>query len=216
MDAEQAYLFDLNGFIVIKNAVAPAEVARLLAAANVHKRHGTAPRPRDRAPAKGYQNDQDALHWDQSYRALIAHPRISPMIEQLCGPRFRLDHIDVTARQMGDHSFAGTSMLHGGDNPGGGNGFFNFRNGPQRSAPGATVVHLHPRHAAVRGVPMGGRSVAAENRAAAPPPRAGHFQNGLVGVAYELEDTHCNGGGFCCIPGASSLNHHTQHSILRE
>ena len=41
--------------------------------------------------------------------------------------------------------------LHGGDNPGGGNGFFGFRNG--------------------------------------------NFQNGLVSVTYELEDTFCNPAG---------------------
>lgn len=29
----------------------------------------------------------------------------------------------------------------------------------------------------------------------------GEFYNGLTTVTYELEDTHCNGGGFCCIPG---------------
>ena len=26
--------------------------------------------------------------------------------------------------------------------------------------------------------------------------------NGLTTVAYELEDTTCNGGGFCCIAGS--------------
>ena len=28
----------------------------------------------------------------------------------------------------------------------------------------------------------------------------GQFYNGLTTVTYELEDTYCNGGGFCCIP----------------
>ena len=27
------------------------------------------------------------------------------------------------------------------------------------------------------------------------------FLNGLISVTYELYDTHCNDGGFCCIPG---------------
>lgn len=30
----------------------------------------------------------------------------------------------------------------------------------------------------------------------------GRFHNGLTVVAYELQDTHCNGGGFCCVPGS--------------
>ena len=33
-------------------------------------------------------------------------------------------------------------------------------------------------------------------------PRTGQFSNGLVTVAYELEDTMCNGGGFGCLAGS--------------
>ena len=32
--------------------------------------------------------------------------------------------------------------------------------------------------------------------------QGGQMRNGLVAVTWELEDTHCNGGGFCCIPGS--------------
>ena len=34
----------------------------------------------------------------------------------------------------------------------------------------------------------------------------GQFYNGLVAVAFELFDTHPNGGGFCCIPGTHKAN----------
>jgi len=34
----------------------------------------------------------------------------------------------------------------------------------------------------------------------------GEFFNGLVVVAFELFDTHANGGGFCCIPGSHKGN----------
>ena len=152
MDAEQAYLFDLNGYIVVRNALAPDEVATLLAVANERKRAGKEPRPELDKHGRPYQNDQYALHWHRVYRDLIDHPVVSPILEQLCGPGFRLDHVNVHARPG---TFAGQT-LHGGDNPGGGNGFFGFRNG--------------------------------------------YFQNGLVSVTYELEDTDINpaGGGFCC------------------
>jgi len=33
-------------------------------------------------------------------------------------------------------------------------------------------------------------------------PDSGAFANGLVAVAYELEDTICNGGGFGCLAGS--------------
>eukprot|EP01052_Picozoa_sp_SAG31_P004396 SAG31_NODE_182_length_21094_cov_4.426721_1_plen_164_part_00 len=90
-------------------------------------------------------------------RDLMAHPVVVPILEQLCGSRFRLDHINVHTHVANGYS---GSSLHGGSNPGGGNGFYFMQNGQMR--------------------------------------------NGLVAVTWELEDTHCNGGGFCCIPGSAS------------
>jgi len=85
----------------------------------------------------------------------MAHPAVVPILEQLCGARFRLDHINVHTHVAAGYS---GSSLHGGSNPGGGNGFYHYQGGQMR--------------------------------------------NGLVAVTWELEDTHCNGGGFCCIPGS--------------
>lgn len=87
--------------------------------ANERKRGGQDDRP------EGFQNDQHALHWHSVYRDLIAHPIVAPIMQQIIGPGFRLDHINVHARPA---TFPG-GTLHGGDNPGGGNGFFGFRNG---------------------------------------------------------------------------------------
>ena len=28
------------------------------------------------------------------------------------------------------------------------------------------------------------------------------YFDGFFQVTYELKDTHCNGGGFCCVPGS--------------
>jgi hypothetical protein len=42
-------------------------------------------------------------------------------------------------------------------------------------------------------------------------PDTGVFRNGLVSVAYELEDTVCNGGGFGCLPGS-----HKSHAPVPE
>ena len=92
------------------------------------------------------------LHWNRAYRDLMAHPAVVPILEQLCGARFRLDHINVHTHVAAGYS---GSSLHGGSNPGGGNGFYHYQGGQMR--------------------------------------------NGLVAVTWELEDTHCNGGGFCCV-----------------
>lgn len=37
--------------------------------------------------------------------------------------------------------------------------------------------------------------------------QTGAFGNGLVTVAYELEDTVCNGGGFGCLPGSHKAHY---------
>lgn len=106
-------------YIVIRGALSADTVSTLLAVANEMKRLGKGEKP------KGFQNDQHALHWHRVYRDLIDHPLVSPILVQLCGSAFRLDHVNVHARPA---TFPG-GHLHGGDNPGGGNGFFGFRNG---------------------------------------------------------------------------------------
>ena len=115
--------------------------------------------PPDRRSARRLQNFGNSgggvLHWNRAYRDLMAHPAVVPILEQLCGARFRLDHINVHTHVAAGYS---GSSLHGGSNPGGGNGFYHYQGGQMR--------------------------------------------NGLVAVTWELEDTHCNGGGFCCIPGS--------------
>ena len=169
MDAEQQYLFDLNGYIVLRDALDAATVASLLAD-NPKRATGngfSAGEKYQQEMANGLttengrahmKNDQDALHWGKAYRDILAHHLVCDIVQEMCGPDFRLDHINVHARPA---TYKG-GTLHGGSQPGGGNGFFFFNNGV--------------------------------------------FQNGLVSVTYELEDTHCNGGGFCCVPGSHKSN----------
>ena len=67
MDAEQAYQFACEGFIVVKQAISKAQVAELLGEAKargpLHTR-GTAA----------------VVHWPKAYRELIDNPRISPIL----------------------------------------------------------------------------------------------------------------------------------------
>ena len=97
MDAEQAYLFDLNGYIVLQSAVAPDAVATLLRCANERQRPSDD--HWDKAQhGRRWDPSQHALHWDKAFRDLVDHPRISPILAQLCGSAFRLDHVNVHAR----------------------------------------------------------------------------------------------------------------------
>jgi hypothetical protein len=148
MNAEQAYLFDLNGYIVLPGVLQPRVVAALL----------EANRDRQIGGAKTATGDgkTGTLHWSKGYRDLLLHPIVSPILAELCGPNFRLDHISVHSRGGADDPANRGGKLHGNHDflPGGGNGFYEYR--------------------------------------------GGRFLNGLTTVAYELEDTRCNGGGFCC------------------
>ena len=112
-----------------------------------------------RAGAKPVEagNMESMLH-DKIYRDTLYHPKILPIVEQLCGENYRLDHLNVHTHVAAGFQGGG---LHGGHHPGGGSGFYQLLNGQQ-------------------------------------------FLNGLISVTYELYDTHCNGGGFCCIPGVRS------------
>ena len=139
MDAEQAYVFDVNGFIVLRNVLTQEELGEL------------------RALAKPVEagNMESMLHL-KIYRDTMCHPAVTPIIQQLCGDNYRLDHLNVHTHVAAGFKGGG---LHGSHHPGGGAGFYQLLNGAQ-------------------------------------------FLNGLISVTYELYDTHCNNGGFCCIPGA--------------
>lgn len=100
---------------------------------------------------------ESMLH-EKIFRDVMYHPAVVPIIKDLCGGNFRLDHLNI-------HTHVGPGFkgggLHGGHHPGGGSGFYELLNGSR-------------------------------------------FLNGLISVTYELYDTHCNDGGFCCIPGLFS------------
>ena len=138
----QAYLFDLNGFIVLPGLLDAETVAELKRDAKGVENNGPSSK-------QNFGNSEGGvLHWNRAYRDLMAHPTVVPILRQLCGPRFRLDHINVHTHVA--EGYPGSS-LHGGHSPGNGSGFFFSR--------------------------------------------SGQTMNGLVSVTYELEDTHCNGGG---------------------
>ena len=40
-------------------------------------------------------SDAGVLHWGKAYRDAMDHPRVTPIVAQLCGETFRLDHINV-------------------------------------------------------------------------------------------------------------------------
>ncbi len=90
MTPEEKFLFDLNGYLVIKNVLSPEELAALNAIAD----EKTADNPSLRAGR--------VSRWGAPYQALIDHPKIVPYLVELIDSRFRLDHDYCIFMKAGD------------------------------------------------------------------------------------------------------------------
>lgn len=103
----ERYLFDLNGYIVVRSAMNPDEVRALLddvrgagvEAALETTSYVHAGFPAGYYDAGGRQDgeyrylfDSFLLDWGPATRSLVAHPAVLHYIAALVGPDFRLDH----------------------------------------------------------------------------------------------------------------------------
>jgi hypothetical protein len=122
--AEERFLFDLEGYLVIKQALDAAEVAALNAIA---ERKAPPDRPL-------YSRTFRVSTWGPSYQALIDHPRIVPYLVELVGPRFRLDHDFCIYTSKGGRG----QELHGGESDENPDHWYRYRDGVMRN--GLTVV----------------------------------------------------------------------------
>ena len=94
MDTEEKYLFDLMGFLVVKQVLSRDEVDELNALIDSYDLWRKAESGKEAA----WLNDPNfmtvgALHtWDEPFRRLLAHPKMMPYLHTLVGPKFRYDH----------------------------------------------------------------------------------------------------------------------------
>ena len=136
----QEYLFDLNGYLVVEDVLAPDEVAALKRSVDRRLeaegeelgdhmvRFGAAP------SGSGF------LEWGDPFCALLTHPRIMPVLRFRLGDCFRLDRIYGICMRPGMsrgvlHSDYGASAPVGGAEPG---TYYPFRE--NRIAEGFVVV----------------------------------------------------------------------------
>ena len=127
MTPEERFVFDLQGYVIIKQVLSAREVASLNELAD-----------RWRPPlsmALKYDRVFCASAWGRPYHALIDHPTVAGYLVELVGPHFRLDHdfcIYTLKEGVGD-------ILHGGEGsderP---DHWYNYRDGVMRN--GLTVV----------------------------------------------------------------------------
>ncbi len=117
MTEQERYLFDLQGYLVIEDALTPGELQelnRLLDEYDIWNQQ------RSGDPFFDFwRNDDDhisagPLHrWAEPFQRLIAHPGIVRRLVDLLGPQFRYDHGHAMLMRKGGGPFE----LHGGLTP---------------------------------------------------------------------------------------------------
>jgi len=176
LSQSERFLFDLNGFLVVRGVFSAEEVAAANAAIDSH---AAKMMPRDaealrnaRAAtpfsAQGPRLDMGGmLQWPKPdcefFRNVLTHPRLVPYYTALCGEGYRLDHQPLVIAQGRDSE--GFS-LHGG--------------------PLGSRGELNPE-----------LQYRCWN---------GEFWNSLLGASVQLVDHNAGDGGFCVIRGSHKLN----------
>ena len=134
MTEQETYLFDLQGFLVVENALTTSEIATLDAIADRHVAEcGGANEPTYRLGS--------VLQWGEPYLDLIDHPEILPRLDALMGPDLRLDHVNLDIIRYGLSPIGST--LHGGSTPFDPTQYYHVQDGRMHS--GLTTVAFNLR-----------------------------------------------------------------------
>jgi hypothetical protein len=108
MDDHARYLFDLNGYLAIRDALSPAIVAELNALMDERI-------ARDVPADATTHRFSDVLDWGPAVRRLIDHKPMLPYLEEILGTDFRLDHDYADLIRSGKGPIG--TRLHGGAVP---------------------------------------------------------------------------------------------------
>lgn len=124
MTEDERYLFDLNGYIIVRGVLTPEEVEEANAVIDNHKHEmiersdkplrntvcntafsGTGPGRKDLGGVLEWGNESKV------FKSILAHPRLLPLFHGLLGKGYRMDHLPfVIASDKGAEGF----QLHGG------------------------------------------------------------------------------------------------------
>lgn len=134
MTPEEMFVFDLQGYLLLKNLLTGAEVAELNAIADQRF-----PRP---PGSTGERTAPGLLGWGGAILNLVDHPKVLPYLRTIIGERFRLDHDYGIFMQKGDSR----GPLHGGEG-GMDDWWYSCRNGVIRNGLCALTYFLTPARA---------------------------------------------------------------------
>ncbi len=146
MDENEKYFFDLNGYLVVENAITPEEIKKLNEAIdnntdriNIRSQENSLSGTSKTLKGKQGRGDLGGMltwpkPWCQPFRDLLAHPKIVPYMLELLRDGYRLDHLYGIVMEKG----AEGHVLHGGGTADDFTHFYQFHNGRMRC--GLTVV----------------------------------------------------------------------------
>lgn len=124
MTPQEQYLFDLRGYLAVPNALTADQVAELNAIMDR--------RIAEEVPPHAHTHRfYPLLEWGRPYLDLIDNPRVSPYLEELLGPQFRLDHEYADLIRAGKGPIGTT--LHGGATPFGSPFYYRYHDGQMRN-----------------------------------------------------------------------------------
>lgn len=186
MTPTEKYLFDLNGFIVVRNVLTPEEVAAANAAVDAHQEKfnlRTDDALRNTAKGTPFSGDGKTPRMDMGgmlgwpagqrevFRKLLAHPKLVPYLRELVGEGYRMDHLPLLiASEKGAEGFAlhgGTIDLNGNYTP---------------------YLAYHYSH--------------------------GRMINNLLACSVSLVDHPAGSGGFVCVRGSHKANFPTPPQLI--
>ncbi|GKY99487.1 hypothetical protein MPSEU_000902900 [Mayamaea pseudoterrestris] len=177
MTDDERYLFDLNGYLVVRNVFAPEQVQQANAAIDRHSHefvertdgalrnavagtnfYGTGP---------GRKDLGKVLEWgldSQVFKEVLAHARLVPLFHGILGKGYRMDHLPfIIAQDKGAEGF----QLHGG-----------------------TIDCVSGEY----------------NPHLAYACHQGTIRTALLGCSLVLTDHNQDDGGFCIVPGSHKSN----------
>ncbi len=134
MNEQERYLFDLQGFLAVPNALSAEQITEL-------NRVWDERIARETTVDATTQRWGDILEWGDAYLDLIDNPRISPYLSEILGERFRLDHDYADLIRSGKGPIG--TRLHGGGTPFDSSQYYHFQQGKMHN--GLTVVAYNLR-----------------------------------------------------------------------
>jgi hypothetical protein len=134
MNEHEKYLFDLQGYITVPNALSPEQIAAMNAIWDGHI-------ARDVAADVNNRRWGRSVHWGAPFVELIDNPLMAPYLEAIIGNRYRLDHDYADMIRNGLSPIGAT--LHGGGTPFDPTQYYQFKDGRMHNGLIVVAYNLH-------------------------------------------------------------------------